>query len=172
MMNGNEIDDERQPTPHADETLVAYLDGELDADGMSEVERRLADDEQFRRRLHELENAWRLLDGLPRADVDETFAQSTVEMVAVEAAEELRTMQFESVRRRRRNQVVGAVSLVAAALLGFTVAYQFLPNEDDRLLEDLPVVERLEQYQQVESLEFLKLLVAEDVFPEEIGDEQ
>ena len=71
-------------TPDTDE-LVAYLDGELSADECRRVERRLASDAEYRRRLTELEQAWTALEALPSTVVDEDFARTTIEMVAVAA---------------------------------------------------------------------------------------
>lgn len=56
------------PRPHhnLDEQLSAYLDGELGADELREVERRLADSPDTRRRLDELRGVSRGLASLPR----------------------------------------------------------------------------------------------------------
>ena len=48
------------------EQLVAYLDGELDAESSLQVERRLAEDAEFRRELRQLQRAWDMLDELPK----------------------------------------------------------------------------------------------------------
>ena len=74
-----------------EEELSAYLDGELDAESVRKVERRLARDGSYQLELQRLERAWRLLDDLPRATVDESFTKSTIEMVAV--AEESNTLE-------------------------------------------------------------------------------
>jgi anti-sigma factor RsiW len=57
--------------PNAEE-LVAYLDGELPPDDCRRVERRLAEDDDYRQRLRDLDQAWEALDALPatRADDD------------------------------------------------------------------------------------------------------
>ena len=75
------------------EKLVAYLDGELDAESSQQVERRLAEDPGYRHELKQMQRAWDLLDELPRAEVSETFTQTTVEMVALSAEHELKECQ-------------------------------------------------------------------------------
>ncbi len=70
-----------------DELLVAYLDNELsDADKQS-LEQKLTASEALRMRLQQLRSAWDLLDELPATKPDPNFAQSTIEMVAMSAAE-------------------------------------------------------------------------------------
>ena len=51
--------------------LVAYLDGELDDETNQEIERRLSADPEYRLRLQQLQQAWDLLDELPRLSRDE-----------------------------------------------------------------------------------------------------
>ncbi|MEX0585756.1 MAG: hypothetical protein WD176_03880, partial [Pirellulales bacterium] len=51
--------------------LVAYLDGELDAETSRELENLLATDPNARDEMQRMEQAWDLLDELPRAEVDE-----------------------------------------------------------------------------------------------------
>jgi anti-sigma factor RsiW len=81
------------------EELTAYLDGELDADARAAVEHRLAEDEAFRQRMQRMEDAWAMLDALPRTEADGSFTQSTVEMVALAAREEV--AELETGNRRR-----------------------------------------------------------------------
>ena len=58
------------PTRPTTDELVAYLDGELTADECRRVERRLASDADYRRRLTELEQAWSALEALPPTVVE------------------------------------------------------------------------------------------------------
>ena len=46
---------EADPSDHANQQLVAYLDGELDETVSQEIERRLADDPEYRLRLQQLQ---------------------------------------------------------------------------------------------------------------------
>jgi anti-sigma factor RsiW len=81
------VNAERTPTDETQEDfpadLVAYLDGELDAQQTQAVEDRLSSDAVYRQQLRELQQTWDLLDQLPKADVDETFTRTTLSMVAV-----------------------------------------------------------------------------------------
>ena len=73
------------------ERIVAYLDGELSAEESAQVEQQLATDEDFRQELQGAERAWTALDELPMAQVGESFAQTTMEMVVTAARNDIQT---------------------------------------------------------------------------------
>ena len=164
-------DDPANPEMIRTEELVAYLDGELDADSARRIERLLANDSQVRRQLQELERTWNLLDELEGAQVGSAFTQSTLEMVAVAAEEDVRTSQAALPRLRRRRWLLAGGIVLGAALAGFLTVALAAPNPNRQLLRDLPVLENLDQYRQVDSVEFLRLLRREKLFPEEEGTE-
>src|SRR3954466_12203933 len=92
-----------QPDPAADE-IVAYLDGELAPQDCRRVENRLATDEEYRQELHELDRAWEALDVLPVANVDEGFAQTTIELTCVAAEADL-TRHTATTKAANRNRM-------------------------------------------------------------------
>lgn len=145
-----------------DEELVAYLDGELDVENARRIEALLASDPTVRRRLQSLERTWDLLDELDRAPLGEPFTQTTLEMVAIAAREDLAQTQAEAPRRRRRWLFGVLAGVLLAAAGGFvTVA---LHNPDRQLLVDLPLLENLDEYRQIGSIEFLRQL-RDEKFP-------
>jgi anti-sigma factor RsiW len=159
-----------------EEQLVAYLDGELDDASSRRIEELLASDPNVRDTLEKLEGTWDLLDNLQRAHVDEVFTQSTLEMVAVAAADDVQKEQAEAPRRRRRRWLIAGAGMLGAGAAGFLAVFLFWPNPNRQLVEDLPVLERLDQYRQIDDVKFLELLLEnrEDLFPEaseEEGDE-
>src|SRR5687768_13871461 len=145
----------QQPTtPDVDpaaEELVAYLDGELDASGRAQVERRLADDAAFRSRLRVLQRTWDALDVLGRADVGEQFTRTTVELVAVKAAEDV--VQEHSRRSQSRLwSWIGWASVgLAAAAAGWLALAGILDQPNQRLLRDLAVIELVDEYRNADS---------------------
>ena len=156
--------DDRQ---RLEEEFVAYLDGELDADASRRVEERLATDASVRQELHRLERSWQLLERLPRAEVDESFTQSTIEMLAVKAAEDLEKERAREPRRQsRRLAAAAAVALIAIAL-GYTISRWQWPDPNEQLVRDLPVLENLDQYRQIENIEFLRQLHEQGLFKDE-----
>lgn len=164
-----------EPTPQGvdgaedREQLVAYLDGELDAAACRELERRLAGEPGVQRELQRLQQAWDLLDRLPRAEVDTHFTRSTVEMIAVAAQEEAECPQGPPWRRWPRVWQAGL--LAAAGLAGFALFRLAWPDANRQLLEDLPVLEHLEAYRQTPDLEFLRQLRDKKLVSEEPSDE-
>jgi hypothetical protein len=153
-----------------EDELTAYLDGELDAESVRRVEERLARDESYRTQLQNLDRTWRLLDGLPRASVDEKFTKTTLEMVALSATEDAEAALRGLPARQRRQRLTGLISMAAALLVGFAIGHQVWPDPNQKLLADLPVLENLDLYYQVDDIEFLRLLDREHVFEESEGD--
>jgi len=61
--------------------------------------------------------------------------------------------------------LVGGVSLA-----GYLLSWQLANRDNRQLVQDLPVIEKMSQYKQAESLEFLRMLVKEGVFETEEKD--
>ena len=140
------------------EQLSAYLDGELDADAREHVEALLARDPQARAELQRLECAWDLLDRLPRIELEPSFTQSTVEMIAVSVAGEVGEVQHPAPSRRWAFWSVMGPLGVVAALVGFAAVKLAAPDPNAALLRDLPVIENVERYLQGGDVEFLRKL--------------
>jgi anti-sigma factor RsiW len=150
-----------------EEELVAYLDGELDDSASRRIEQLLATDPNVRCDLQRLDRTWHLLDQLDRVTPDEDFTRTTLEMVAVAAEDDVRQKRAELPRRRHRRWLIGGAGLLAAAAAGFFCVALLRPNPNQRLLEDLPVLQNLDPYRQVDNIEFLRLLDREGLFTQE-----
>lgn len=155
----------------ADEQLVAYLDGELDDEASRHIEALLASDRRLRQQLGRLEQTWEALDELDRPEVDEQFAQTTLEMVAVAAEEDVQRQQEEAPRKKRRRWLLNSTCLAMAAVVGFLVVFLSWPDANRKLLDDLPVLEHLDQYQQIDNIDFLRRLDQQHLFRESADDE-
>ena len=157
-------------TSPLDEELVSYLDGELSPEAAQQVERRLTEDAGYRARLSQLQKAWDLLDTLQRTEADDEFVHSTVAMVAVQASEDAKSQAMRTVQRRSLAWLaIGGVLLFGAAI-GFGISQRRLNRPNRQLLRDLPVIERLDEYSNVDSLAFLKSLERENLFAAEVDD--
>lgn len=149
------------------EELVAYLDGELDAQQSRRIEYRLANEPEVRLVLQELDRTWHLLDELDAPTLDEDFTRTTLEMVAMAAVGDASRTGAKAPRRRWLAAVAG---LAAAALAGFALVGRLAPDPNAQLLQDLPLIENLDQYRQIDNLEFLRMLNREKLFTEDIDD--
>jgi anti-sigma factor RsiW len=153
-----------QPDANHGETLdllSAYLDNELDGQGRERVEQLLASDGAARQELSRLRQAWDLLDRLPRAEVGVSFTQTTVEMVAL-AAVDRQSPPRRAGRWLRPLMIVAG--LAAAGYGGFALGRLAWPDHNEQLLQDLPLVEHLDAYQQAGSIDFLRKLDREHLF--------
>lgn len=153
-----------------DEEIVAYLDGELDREAAVAIERRLADDPTYRARLTRLQQAWDLLDNLGQREADEDFTHSTVAMITVKAGEQSQTDEGRA-RLRKQATWAGMGGLALVIAIGAYLAVDHRLNAENRaLVRDLPVIERIDQYSNIESVEFLKRLEREGLFAAEVSD--
>ena len=103
-MNDSSIKNSEISEDPSREEIVAYLDGETSDEERRVIEQRLANDENYRQQLHQLERAWDMLDVLPQSQVDPSFVHTTMEMVAVTTMEmetvttvEMETMEMDIV---------------------------------------------------------------------------
>jgi len=153
-----------------DEELVAYLDGELSRDQAAKIERRMADDPKYAARLNQLQRAWDLLDTLNRTEADDDFVHSTVEMVAVHAVEEAKTQKVRIVRRRNFAWVAIAILVFAVSGVTYFAIRHRLERPNRELVQNLPLIERVDDYQNIDNLEFVKQLASENLFATEVDD--
>lgn len=150
-----------------EEELLAYLDGELDAESRRRMDEQLSGSGELRQRLKEHQQTWDLLDDLQRATVDDSFTRTTVEMVAIRAGDAV--SQALRIKRRRQAMVwlCGLLFTAAAALIGFFLTAQHLAEPNDRLVEELPIIEHLDAYRNAGTVEFLRQLNEQKLFHED-----
>ena len=166
----NESNPSLAETTSIDEEIVAYLDGELDSESEARVARRLSDDPAYRLRLNQLQQAWDLLDNLRGTEADDEFTASTVAMVAVHAEQEAKSQQMRVVRQWSLAWLtLGAVVLLSMAS-GYVVLHRRLTRADRNLVRDLPVIEHVDEYSNIDNVSFLKALERENLFPSEVDD--
>ncbi len=160
------------------EELVAYLDGELPDEAASRVEKSLVDDPAVRRNVEQLTKTFDLLDLLPASQASDGFAEKTLTAIRMQSSElnPESTKNDAPVDTPPRNYAVLATawSIRAAAFLGLlfvaTAAFNgtFKQNSKpiDELLTELPVIQRLDEYEEIGKLEFLKALTESGLFDE------
>lgn len=116
-------------------------------------------------RLREQEQAWSLLDHLPRTSVGAEFASRTVEMIAQSDEQAAQ----ESARRRARTlRRLALVTAVLTGALGFAAARWLGPRDDERLLADLPLLVQLDAYRGAAQVDFLRELADSKLLADEL----
>jgi anti-sigma factor RsiW len=157
-------------TTAMDEEIVAYLDGELDSVAEAQVVRKLSEDAAFRARLSQLQHAWDLLDNLRGSEADDEFAASTVAMVAVHAEQESKSQHMKVVRQRSFTWLALAAVILLSMSAGYYISHRRVTRNDRILVRDLPVIEHVDEYRNIDDLDFLKALERENLFPSEVDD--
>jgi anti-sigma factor RsiW len=148
------------------EELVAYLDGELSAEQSRQIEQRAAAEPNARRMLEELDRTWHMLDELDSPATNEDFTCTTLEMVALAAAEDAQQAKVQRPWRRLRAALWAVAGLVVAAAAGFLAVAWALPVlENYDQYRDI-----LSQYPKSDSIDFLRALQKEKLFPKEAED--
>lgn len=161
------------PYDSIEEELVAYLDGELDEEASQQVELRLRDDAAYQQKLRELQKTWDLLDNLPRASVGEKFTQTTVELVAMKAAADAHKHEVGRATRQWIARGGTLAAAVVAGVVGYLSITSVASRSNMQLVRDLPVIENLDGYRNIESIEFLEQLDKSGLFAEaEVDHEQ
>jgi len=166
MSNDNPLAD----TAAMDEEIVAYLDGELDSVAEAQIVRKLSEDAAYRARLSQLQHAWDLLDNLRGTEADDEFAASTVAMVAVHAEQESKSQQMRVVRQRSLTWLAVAALVLVSMSVGYYISHRRVTRNDRNLVRDLPVIEHVDEYRNIDNLDFLKALERENLFAAEVDD--
>lgn len=144
-------------TPEIRENLVAYLDGELDEVATIEVERSLSESAEIRREVEALSRTWDLLEELPTVQSSSEFTERTMASLQTATAAEVTQPLFSPTLKRNLfwGSLVAGVAVCAA--VGFLIANR-LPRQSDPLVQDLPVIQKLDLYEEVGDVRFLEEL--------------
>lgn len=139
-----------------DELLVAYLDGELDDAARASLETKLSANEALRSRLTQLRSAWDLLDELPITRPDPNFAQSTIEMVAMSAAQLNGTVGLRS--RVGRWWLAAWLAMPLMMLLGYMFVRGWYRYEERLAIGEVHLLADWDTLKAVGSSEWLEKL--------------
>ncbi|MCA9192833.1 MAG: hypothetical protein KDB03_13750, partial [Planctomycetales bacterium] len=140
-----------------DETLVAYLDGELAAVEATQVEVQLKANESLRRRLDELRGTWELLGDLPLEQPDPRLAETTIELIGLSLERSHETWLDRCYRYR---WWLTTCAGVLGLLLGvFWSQWQHERNER-QLLERVPVLANFKLLQELVSPVWLEKIAS------------
>jgi hypothetical protein len=152
-------------TPDERADLVAYIDGELPETHSRAISTKLTHSATARREVEMLQKTWEMLDYLPRPELTEQFSEKTVSHI--------RRLELGG---RAWEPVVASWSAWAAVLVaylvmglaslavGYSVTRWIWPDPTGRLVRDLTLAERLDEYETIGSFEFLTQLADSEAF--------
>lgn len=147
------------------EDLIAYLDGELEEDKTRAIDQALVNSPVARHEIEMLTRTWEMLDLLPQEKAPESFTQSTMQTIRLEESTEPKVdmQRFVPQLRMAFMALVWLLSVSLSSWLGFTIANQWVDNPTDDLVNDLPVIQKMDLYQSIDiedgdGIDFLKEL--------------
>lgn len=159
-------------TPEIRADFVAYLDGELDEPAAERIETVLAQSNVARKDVEELAQAYELLDFLPRYEASAQFAEETLATIRLsELRPDYRETRWFQMLVSGSKVLVWMMGLLAIVSVAFLATRRWVPLESDLLVRELPVIERLDTYSEVGSIEFLERLDRQGALLEEMSGE-
>lgn len=142
-------------SPINDETLVAYLDGELPREERAQVDQHLQANADLRQRITALRGSWELLGELPQVEPRQGLAQSTIEIVTLAVEKESRDWRAWFWSNRWIALGLGGLFMLAA---GAATSRAVTEYETRRLLVNLPTIVDYPSLKHIDSVEFLQSL--------------
>jgi len=153
------------------EDLVAYLDGELPDTKAQQIDQVLARSEVARYEVEALARTWELLDVLPTPKAPPEFTERTMTTLKVaEVPFDIREQPWFATLKRVSLVAVWVVAISASGWFGYQVTAAWIANPSQQLLQDLPILKKLDLYQEVESIDFLDKLEKSHLFEEAPGE--
>lgn len=139
--------------------LVAYLDGEL-PDGLANaIDQVLARSEVARNEVEALARTWEMLDALPVPQASSEFTDRTMTTLKVgEVPYNITEQAWFGYLKKGSVLAVWFAVLGLSGWLGFQITTRWVPNEQEQILEDLPLLQNFDAYQEVQSIDFLEQL--------------
>lgn len=147
------------------EDLVAYLDGELPDAKSQSIDQVLARSEVARHEVEALARTWEMLDVLPTPKAPPEFTERTMTNLKVgETPFDVTQQAWFGTVKKGAVALVWIAALTASAWFGFQITYALIANPSQQLLVDLPLIQKIDQYREVESVDFLDKLQKSRLF--------
>lgn len=149
------------------EDLVAYLDGELPDAQARTIDQIIARSEVARHEVEALARTFELLDALPTVRASEDFATRTLTSLKVmEAPFVLSDQWWFQYLVRTATICCWIFALGGSAWVGFEITRNWIPDRNEAILRDLPIIENLNKYRDAGDIEFLRQLKFSGAFEE------
>lgn len=147
--------------------LIAYLDGELDQSSVETVEASLSQNQVARHDLNQLSKTYDLLNFLPKVKTGPELTQQTLSKIEIRESEVWKPIRVDLGGFRRF--VIGVawiILLSASAIAAYQISQHYSPDPAQLLLQDLPVIQNMDRYSEVQDMEFLRELQRSGAFEE------
>lgn len=159
-------------TPADRDNLVAYLDGELDEESSRRVESALAQSNVARTDVEQLARTYELLDLIDRPQASVEFTERTIASVKLEQFKPALSQQrwFQQVKRYGQRGL-WTLAIVIAGAIGYSISHLAVPLTDDQIIEEFPLLEKVDVYREVGTYDFLDRLSRESSLLEQMQRE-
>jgi hypothetical protein len=156
---------EQRLNPEERANLAAYIDGELTETESRVIATKLSLSAVARRELDQLKKTWELLDFLPRPAASPFFPERTLSSVrAIESHAGWWTRGTGAWLGRTLRLLACLAVAALSAGLGFALSRWAVSDPSARMVQDLSLAERLEQYEEVGTFDFLEELAKSKEF--------
>lgn len=159
-------------TESESELLVAYLDGELDAQSVRQMEDRLAVEPELREKMTSLEQTWNLLNELETVPADKELVRSTMEVVTLTIEKEVKEDEKILEKRQWFDRLVLVATLLMFGIIGYQLAVLVGIHRQNQLVKDIPIIQNMNMYKEIDSFDFLRALSEKQVFDPPANDDQ
>lgn len=145
--------------------LVAYLDGELPDSLANAIDQVLARSEVARNEVEALARTWEMLDVLPTPKASPEFTDRTMTTLKVgEVPYNITEQAWFGYLKKGAVLAVWCAALGLSGWLGFQITTRWIPNEHEQILNDLPILQNFDAYQEVQTIDFLEQLKKSGLF--------
>ncbi len=151
--------------------LVAYLDGELSEDATNEIEQLLAVSAEARTEVEKLSSTWDFLDDLGQPKASPGFSEKTLATVKIAEVQSANGRWLSASARRGAVTTAWIVAMALSAVLGFFGTNRWFPNPATALTDELPLIENLHIYSEIETADFLSQLRDSGLFDDKQSNE-
>jgi hypothetical protein len=149
-------------------SLVAYLDGELNEVEVRALGNKITQSVTARREIDALQKTWDLLDYLPKPDLAPDFANRTMTLALEDGQKGAKVAAIAGHWGTIGGRISALIGVAALTLMfGYVATRWIWPDPSARLARDLPIAEYLDEYREIGSYEFLKLLEQSPVLNED-----
>jgi len=148
------------------ETLVAYLDGELDAQNVRQMEDRLAVDADLREKMTSLEQTWNMLNELETVSADKALVRSTMEVVTLTIEKELCEDEKQLEKRKWFDRLILLATIIMFGIIGYQLAALVGIQNKKQFAKDIPIILNMSKYKEIGGFDFLQALSDKRVFDE------